>query len=29
MTQAGFFNDIDTPAAFEAFAQMVQQKDLT
>ena len=29
MTQAGFYNDIDTPAAFEAFAQMVQQKDLT
>ena len=29
MTQAGFFNDIDTPAAFEAFEQMMPQKDLT
>lgn len=28
MTQAGFFNDIDTPAAFEAFEQMTAQKDL-
>ena len=29
MTQAGFFTDIDTPAAFEAFEQMIPQKDLT
>tara|TARA_R110002094_G_scaffold124799_3_gene119146 strand:+ start:1851 stop:2462 length:612 start_codon:yes stop_codon:yes gene_type:complete len=29
MTQAGFFNDIDTPAAFEVFEQMIPQKDLT
>lgn len=29
MTQAGFFNDIDTPAAFEAFEQMISQEDLT
>lgn len=29
MTQAGFFTDIDTPAAFETFEQMILQKDLT
>ena len=29
MTQTGFFNDIDTPGAFEAFEQMIPQKDLT
>ena len=28
MTQTGFFNDIDTPAAFEAFEQMIPKKDL-
>lgn len=29
MTHAGFFNDIDTLTAFEAFEQMTPQKDLT
>ena len=29
MTQTGFFNNIDTTAAFEAFEQMIPQKDLT
>lgn len=29
MTQAGFFNDIDTPAAFEVFRKSTTLKDLT
>ncbi|MFT4743311.1 MAG: molybdenum cofactor cytidylyltransferase [Yoonia sp.] len=29
LTQAGFFNDIDTPTAFKAFEKRASQKDLT